>query len=154
MSIHMFRSRNTFWGTSWRWSLRLMSSFRSLINLYLGIELDELYRSTHFLCKSVSSRLDNLCQGSNSILNARFDLMQLVPKVLLYYTHVFPSIHSVSFNITYFILILSLSLSITIKINLQISIIRALDDYLGYGLWCFDFVYFHFVLESLCNYVA
>lgn len=116
MCIHMLWTRNSIFRLSWWWPLCLGRCLR--INFNIWIKLDELHWSTHLLSQSMSSWLDYLGESGDSIFNAGFDLVQFVPEVFLYYAHVFPSVHSVCFNVTNFILIFGLLAFITVNINL------------------------------------
>lgn len=152
MGVHVFGAGDACFRPHWSsFDLMLGGHFGRRVNFDIWIKLNKLNWSTHLRSKSMSPRLNNLGKGCNSILNTWFDLMKLVPKVFLDNTHIFPSVHSVSFNITYFILIFCLLVLITLHIDLQVRFFRTLDNYLSYFLWCFYFVYFYLVFKSLSD---
>ena len=75
--------------------------------------------------------------------------MELVPEVFLDFWHIAPSVHSVSFNISYFFLVVILLLLVSLGILFQVNFLWAFDNDLGYFLWSLYFFDFYILFEPL-----
>lgn len=156
MCVHLFNWCDTvfhfisqIWSiTAFWWNLTKWSWF---VNIDLWIELDKRKWQllSHISCFSLCD-LSKIC---NFFLYVWFDWMKFVPKVLLNLIHITPSIHSIGFDVFYWILIFFLFCFISFDINQKISFFRSLDNHVCYFLWSFDFINLHIFLKFLLYYI-
>lgn len=96
----------------------------------------------------VNHDLSKIGDASNGSI---FNLMKFVPKILLDLVHVAPQIHSIGFNVGYFLLIRSLFILIAINILRKVGVFWSLDDDRSHFLWSLNL--FYLLLEPLLDYL-
>lgn len=77
--------------------------------------------------------------------------MELVPEVLLDFTHIAPGVHSIGLDISYLTLVILLNRLCSLGVLHKVGLLGVLDDDLGYFLGSLDLLHRHFVFESLLD---
>ena len=77
--------------------------------------------------------------------------MELVPEVLLNFTHIAPGVHSIGLDISYLTLVILLNRLLSLGVLHKVCLLGVLNDDLGYFLGSLDLLHRNFVFESLLN---
>lgn len=103
-----------------------------------------------WVCEDIGGPIgDNLSKRNDSILHSILGGVQLVPKVLLYHSHILPSGHLVGLNITQLVVKFLLLLFIPLCVFDKVCFFRSLYNNLRNFLGCLDLVNLQVLLETL-----